>query len=133
VGFFLPFGIELNIMNKKTQTYQYNGALQLESGRSINNFPLVYTTIGELNESKDNVIWIFHAMTANSDPSDWWSGMVGEGKFFDPQLPDSIWMAYSTKNQMASMNSSQDDGGIGPAMDFEDLVEAIEKKIAQKV
>jgi hypothetical protein len=54
-------------------------------------------------------------------------------KFFDPQLPDSIWMAYSTKNQMASMNSSQDDGGIGPAMDFEDLVEAIEKKIAQKV
>jgi homoserine O-acetyltransferase len=73
-------------MNKKTQTYQYNGALQLESGRSINNFPLVYNTIGELNESKDNVIWIFHAMTANSDPSDWWSGMVGEGKFFDPQL-----------------------------------------------
>ena len=72
-------------MNKKTQTYQINGALQLESGRSISNFPLEYTTIGELNELKDNVIWIFHAMTANSDPSDWWSGMVGKGKFFDPQ------------------------------------------------
>jgi homoserine O-acetyltransferase len=71
-------------MNKTTTTYYYKGALELESGKSINDFPLNYTTIGELNEEKDNVIWIFHAMTANSDPSDWWDGMVGEEKFFNP-------------------------------------------------
>jgi homoserine O-acetyltransferase/O-succinyltransferase len=28
---------------------------------------------------------VFHALTANSDPSDWWAGLVGEGKLFDPQ------------------------------------------------
>lgn len=71
-------------MNKTTSIYYYKGALALESGKSINDFPLAYTTIGELNQEKDNVIWIFHAMTANSDPSDWWNGMVGEGKFFNP-------------------------------------------------
>lgn len=72
-------------MNKTTTTYYYKGALELESGKSINDFPLNYTTIGELNQKKDNVIWIFHAMTANSDPSDWWDGMVGGGKFFNPE------------------------------------------------
>jgi homoserine O-acetyltransferase len=72
-------------MNKTITTYYYKGALELESGKSINDFPLNYTTIGELNEEKDNVVWIFHAMTANSDPSDWWNGMVGEGKFFNPE------------------------------------------------
>ncbi|MFM1794227.1 MAG: hypothetical protein RL642_612, partial [Bacteroidota bacterium] len=72
-------------MNKTTTTYYYKGTLNLESGKSIADFPLAYTTIGELNKDKDNVIWIFHAMTANSDPSDWWEVMVGEGKFFDPE------------------------------------------------
>jgi homoserine O-acetyltransferase len=71
-------------MNKQTLTYHYKGILQLESGKSIRDFPLAYTTIGKLNAKKDNVVWIFHAMTANSDPSDWWEVMVGENKFFDP-------------------------------------------------
>ena len=72
-------------MIKTTTTYYFKGALKLESGKSISDFPLAYTTLGELNKEKDNVIWIFHAMTANSDPTDWWSGMVGEGKFFSPK------------------------------------------------
>jgi homoserine O-acetyltransferase len=72
-------------MNKTLHTYHYKGLLTLESGRTIQDFKLVYTTMGEIASNKDNVVWIFHAMTANSDPSDWWAGMVGEGKFFDPR------------------------------------------------
>jgi homoserine O-acetyltransferase len=71
-------------MNKTLNTYHFKGLLALESGRTIQDFKLAYTTLGELSPNKDNVVWIFHAMTANSDPSDWWAGMVGEGKFFDP-------------------------------------------------
>ena len=35
-------------------------------------------------QQKTNVVWIFHALTANSNPLEWWPGLVGEGKFFDP-------------------------------------------------
>lgn len=45
---------------------------------------LAYHTYGSLNESGDNVIWVCHALTANSEISDWWPGMIGEGKLFDP-------------------------------------------------
>jgi homoserine O-acetyltransferase len=85
VGFFLPFpeAIDEN-MNKTLHNYTYQGALTLESGKSIRDFNLAYTTIGNFNPGKDNVVWIFHAMTANSDPADWWPGMVGDGKLFNP-------------------------------------------------
>ena len=56
----------------------------LESGSSLPGFHLSYTTHGKLNESKDNVVWVFHALTANSDATEWWHGLVGEGKIFDP-------------------------------------------------
>ena len=71
-------------MEKKKHTYHHQGNLELESGKSIRDFNLTYTTIGKLSEKKDNVVWIFHGMTANSDPSEWWPGMVGEHTFFDP-------------------------------------------------
>lgn len=56
----------------------------LESGHSLDGLTLLYTTRGHLNERKDNVVWIFHALTANADPFEWWPGLVGTGAFFDP-------------------------------------------------
>lgn len=44
-----------------------------------------YHTYGRLNETHDNVIWICHALTANSDVADWWSGLTGDGKVWDSQ------------------------------------------------
>lgn len=66
------------------KVFNYHKAFQLESGIDLPGFHLAYTTHGELNETKDNVVWIFHALTANSDPAEWWPGLVGEGKMFDP-------------------------------------------------
>jgi len=51
----------------------------------LQGFHLAYTTHGELNKAKNNVVWIFHALTANSDAVEWWPGLVGEGKLFDPE------------------------------------------------
>jgi homoserine O-acetyltransferase len=67
-----------------TQTYTNEQPFTLDSGATLPGFHLAYTTHGKLNAAKDNVIWIFHALTANSNPLEWWPGLVGEGKYFDP-------------------------------------------------
>lgn len=61
-------------------------SLTLESGYVLPQYHLAYTTYGKLNQRKDNVVWIFHALTANSVPTEWWPGLVGEGKLFDPKI-----------------------------------------------
>ena len=68
----------------QAKTFEHGRPFNLESGTVIPGFRLAYTTAGELNEAKDNVVWIFHALTGNSDPFDWWSGLVGTAKIIDP-------------------------------------------------
>ena len=67
-----------------TRLFHSDEPFTLESGTTIPGFHLSYTTIGKLNDDKNNVIWIFHALTANSNPAEWWPGMIGKGKLFDP-------------------------------------------------
>jgi homoserine O-acetyltransferase len=67
-----------------TQIFTYEQPFQLESGKVLSRYHLAYTTYGKLNEAGDNVIWVFHALTANSDPAEWWDGLIGAGKCFDP-------------------------------------------------
>ena len=64
--------------------FEHNNLFALECGAVLPSIHLAYTTHGELNDSRDNVIWIFHALTANSDPVEWWPGLVGAGRLFDP-------------------------------------------------
>ncbi len=54
-----------------------------ETGAILPELEIAYNTYGKLNISADNVIWVCHALTANSDVEAWWPGMVGEGLLFD--------------------------------------------------
>jgi len=56
--------------------------LALEVGGRLSHVQICYQTWGRIQG--DNVVWIFHALTANADAADWWSGLVGPGKLFDP-------------------------------------------------
>lgn len=58
--------------------------LTLEAGGTLPEAEIAYQTYGQLSPRKDNVVWICHALTANADPVEWWPGLVGAGKFFDP-------------------------------------------------
>ncbi len=64
--------------------YQDNSPFVLENGITLPGIEIAYHTLGSLNESKSNVIWICHALTANADASDWWKGLVGAGCLIDP-------------------------------------------------
>jgi homoserine O-acetyltransferase len=66
------------------QIFHHNEPIVLESGARLPAYHLAYTTHGRLNAAGDNVVWIFHALTANSDPMQWWPGLVGEARLFDP-------------------------------------------------
>ncbi|MEP6647893.1 MAG: homoserine O-acetyltransferase [Saprospiraceae bacterium] len=66
--------------------YREDQPFQLDLGGTLSNgITIAYNTYGELNAKKDNVIWVCHALTANSNVADWWNGLFGENKLFDPK------------------------------------------------
>ena len=65
--------------------YIHQGEFVLENGQVIQNLEITYHTYGKYNPEKNNVIWVCHALTANSDVFDWWSGVCGEKAFFNPE------------------------------------------------
>ncbi|MBC8034177.1 MAG: homoserine O-acetyltransferase [Chitinophagaceae bacterium] len=64
--------------------YNHQQSFPLESGILLPELTIAYHTYGQLNAGKDNVVWICHALTANSDAADWWKGLVGSGYAIDP-------------------------------------------------
>ena len=66
-----------------SSTFIYDKSFHLESGKTLPGFSIAYSHFGELNAEKDNVIFVCHALTANSDVADWWPDMVGPGLAFD--------------------------------------------------
>ena len=63
--------------------FQYQHPFRLENGETLPELTIAYHSYGQLNANKDNVIWVCHALTANSDANDWWAGMIGEGLLFN--------------------------------------------------
>ena len=57
----------------------------LENGQVLPDIRIAYHTYGNLNAAGDNVVWVCHALTANSDVIRWWPGMVGEHRYVDPE------------------------------------------------
>ena len=80
-------------MKIETHTAHFTAPLYLESGRILEPYDIVYETYGELNEAKDNVVLVCHALSGDAHvagkhhPDDkklgWWDAMVGPGKAID--------------------------------------------------
>jgi homoserine O-acetyltransferase len=60
------------------EIFNHNQPFTLESGKVLPVLHLAYNTFGSLNADGSNVIWVFHALTGNSNPLEWWHGLVGE-------------------------------------------------------
>ena len=59
--------------------------VELECGATLPDLTVAYSTYGSLSPEKDNVIWVCHALTANSEVHDWWEHTVEKGRFLDPE------------------------------------------------
>ena len=79
----MPLWLKQNTLERKIFTCP--DTLRLESGKELRGYHLAYSTTGTMNETRNNIVWIFHALTANSNPTEWWPGMAGKGTFFDPE------------------------------------------------
>lgn len=67
------------------QNFIYPDKFKFENGAEITGLEIAYKTYGTLNDKKDNVIWVCHALTGNADVFDWWNGLFGEDDLFNPR------------------------------------------------
>ena len=54
-----------------------------EAGGGLPRLEVAYHTSPHPYQQGEKVVWICHALTANSDAEDWWPQMVGPGKLID--------------------------------------------------
>lgn len=75
---------EYGAMDASGSTYSRQ-KYKLESGSVLPELDIRYKTFGELNEAKDNVVVVCHALTGNASLDEWWGSMLGPGKSFDTE------------------------------------------------
>lgn len=56
----------------------------LESGTKISDINIAYQIFGDFSPNK-RIVWVCHALTANSDVEDWWNGLFGENNLFNSE------------------------------------------------
>ncbi len=101
---------------------------ELESGASLNELKIAYTTYGKLSPRQDNVVWVCHALTANSEAEEWWPGLVGKGKLFDPEhyfivCANMLGSCYgSTNARSINPRTGEPYGKDFPAVTIRDIV-----------
>lgn len=67
------------------QYFHTKDPFPLEGGGTLPGVTVAYDTFGTLAPDRSNVVWVMHALTANSDVADWWPHTVEPGKFLDPE------------------------------------------------
>lgn len=68
-----------------SKIYHHPFPFELESGEQIDQLKIAYHTYGTFDPKKNNVIWVCHALTANSDVFNWWNGVFGQDDLFNPE------------------------------------------------
>ncbi|GAA5997145.1 homoserine O-acetyltransferase [Rhodotorula paludigena] len=87
----------------------------LESGTTLRDVTVGFRTWGKLNDRKDNVMVICHALTGSSDVEDWWGPLLGPSHAFDPTryfifCANVMGSPYGTASPVTK-NPDRDDGG----------------------
>jgi homoserine O-acetyltransferase/O-succinyltransferase len=115
------------------EIFQSVEPLELESGEILSSFELAYTTYGRINPDQSNVVWVIHALTGDSNASEWWNGLIGEDKFFDPSdhfiiCANLLGSCYGSTNPFSNdPNTSQPYLYDFPHLTTRDLAKSLEQ------
>ncbi|HYR11564.1 MAG TPA: alpha/beta fold hydrolase [Longimicrobium sp.] len=131
-------------MSTRERRYQRVGDFALESGEVLRGVVQAYHLDGELNESRDNLVLIVHALTGSADAAgDWWADAVGPGKTIDTDryavlctnllggCYGTAWEGTAGNREWGIGNSGQGhagptDSGDGPAITTRDQARLIQ-------
>ncbi len=104
------------------QSVTFTEPLSLASGRTLNEWQLVYETYGELNATRSNAVLICHALSGNHHaagyhhPEDtkpgWWDHYIGPGKPIDTNR-----FFVVSLNNLGGCDGSTGPTSINPATD----------------
>lgn len=72
-------------MIKTDHLFHFPNLFQLESGEQLPGFQLRYTTLGQLNRERNNVVWVCHALTGSSDFMSWWPQLFSADSPLNPE------------------------------------------------
>ena len=90
--------------------YIHKDIFEFEAGGSMEGLKVVYHCSEKPYEPGQKVIWICHALTANSDAQDWWPELVGPGRLFDTEKYFVV-----CANMLGSAYGSSGPASINPA------------------
>jgi len=92
----------------------------LESGVTLENVPVAYSTRGQLSPQGDNAMVICHALSGSADVADWWGPLLGgPGKAFDITrfwvvCINTLGSPYGTASPVTNENGDPQLGRYGP-------------------
>lgn len=68
----------------KSRKVTFDLDFETEGGRIVKNPSIYFHQFGTPNHDGSNVVWVCHALTANSNVFDWWPGLFGNQAYFNP-------------------------------------------------
>lgn len=110
--------------------FHYRHRFELENGQSLPEITIAYHTYGRLNAEKSNVVWVCHALTANSDAATWWDGVVGTDHVINPEkyfivCANILGSCYGSSGPLSIDPSTQEPYyGNFPQVTIRDMVKA---------
>ncbi|KAL2065526.1 hypothetical protein VTL71DRAFT_3196 [Oculimacula yallundae] len=102
------------------QTIAIIPSFTLESGVTLHNVPLAYSTRGKLSPNGDNAMVICHALTGSADVGDWWGPLLGgPGRAFDISrffvvCMNSLGSPYGSASPVTCKDGDQKNERYGP-------------------